>query len=172
MSLGVAVEETTDIFGVTHTAAPSVYFHLPVFTGKRQRCQQFSVEQLQSHHNYCQGEGWGRRARSWGAGGESGPNTKRWGPNQLLPLKFFSCVPEAVRLAWIEQFGRIEWVLPTQLGVTGWGGNEGTWTRVPGPLGKQCPEGGIWKGRGKGGWLEPKGSPVRYKGQGERWLPW
>lgn len=66
MSLAVAVEETTDIFAVTRTAAPSVYFHLPVFTGKRQRCQRFSVEQLQSHHNYCQGGGDGKRARSWG----------------------------------------------------------------------------------------------------------
>lgn len=69
MSLAVAVEETTDIFAVTRTAAPSVYFHLPVFTGKRQRCQRFSVEQLQSHHNYCQGGGIGKGP---GAGGGSG----------------------------------------------------------------------------------------------------
>lgn len=124
MSLGVAVEETADIFGVTRTADSSVYFHLSVFTGKRQRCQRFSVEQLQSHRNYCQGAGGeeGRGAGGWPRLGESGPRRKRWGPKQLPLLKSFSPVPEAARLAQIEQFGRIEWDPPTQLGVGGGAG--------------------------------------------------
>lgn len=85
MGLAVAVEETTDIFAVTRTAAPSVYFHLPVFTGKRQRCQRFSAEQLQSHHNYCQG-GDGEKGKEPGGGGESGPRRKRWGPKCCCSL--------------------------------------------------------------------------------------
>lgn len=54
--------------------------------------------------------------------GESGPRRKRWGPKQLPPLKSFSPVPEAARLAQIEQFGRIEWDPPTRLGVGGGAG--------------------------------------------------
>lgn len=54
--------------------------------------------------------------------GESGPRRKRWGPEQLLPLKFFSSAPKAARLAQIEQFGRIERDPPTQLGCGGGSG--------------------------------------------------
>lgn len=67
------VEETTDILGVTRTAVPSVYFHLPVFAGKRQRCQQFSAERLQSHHNYCGAGGGG--AGDWTKEEEVGTKT-------------------------------------------------------------------------------------------------
>lgn len=147
--------ETTDIFRVTRTAAPSVYFHLPVFTGKRQRCQQFSVEQLQSHHNYCQG-GWvGKKGTELGDQGweESGPRRKTWCPKQLLLFQFFSSVPEAARLARLGNLAELGGICQLS-----WGWGQGTWTQDAGPLGKQYPEGGVWKGWGKGGWLAPKGS--------------
>lgn len=94
-----------------------------MFTGKRQRCQQFSLEKLQSHHNYCQegcggewGEGQGARGgQGWRGRGEW-TKQKEVGTKQLLWFKFFSSVPEAARLAWNEQFCRIEWDLPAQLG--------------------------------------------------------
>lgn len=124
------MEETTDIFRVTRTADSSVYFHLTVFTGKRQRCQRFSAQQLQSHRNYCQGAGGGggggKKGEELGrpGGEESGPRRKRWGPEQLSLLKCVS-VPEAARLAQIEQFGRIEGIRHPQLGAVGGGGDAG-----------------------------------------------
>lgn len=157
----------TDIFGVTRTAVPSVYFHLPVFAGKRQRCQQFSAERLQSHHNYCGGAGGG--GQELGAGvQETGPKRKRWGPKQLLPLPF-SLVPEAARFAQTEQFGRIERD-PNSAGGRGWGRghlDQRLWS-----LGKAVSRGRDLETPGKGGWLEPKDSPGRYQGQGERQLLW
>lgn len=119
------MEETTDIFGVTHTAAPSVYFHLPVFTGKRQRCQQFSVEQLQSHHNYCQEgcsreweDGQGSRGGQGWLGGEW-TKQKEVGTKQLLWLKFFSSVPEAARLAGMSNFAELSGIRQLSWGL-GW----------------------------------------------------
>lgn len=61
-------EETRDTFKVTLAASPSVYFHLPVFTGKRQRCQHRSLAKLQSPRNYC----WGRGGLERGGGMEGG----------------------------------------------------------------------------------------------------
>lgn len=37
--------------------------------------------------------------------GDSGPEGRRWGPEQLLLLKLSSSVPEAARLARTEQSG-------------------------------------------------------------------
>lgn len=104
--------------------------------------------------------------------GDSGPEGRRWGPEQLLLLKFSSSAPEAARLARTEQSGRNRVGSADSAGGVRGRGGEGTWTRGSGPLGKQYPEGEIWKGRGRGGWLEPKDTPVRYQGQGERLLPW
>ena len=76
---------------VTRTAAPRVYFHRPVFTGERRRCQRFSVERLQSHHNYCWGGGEGFEELGRGPGmGESGRKRKRGDQNSCCHLN--SCL--------------------------------------------------------------------------------
>lgn len=113
--------------------------------------------------------GGGKKGEELGRPGweESGPRRKRWGPEQLSLLKCVS-VPEAARLAQIEQFGRIEGIRHPQLGAVGGGGGAG---RAPGPGPLVLWEGsiqreGFGKASGERSWLEPKGSPVRYQGQG------
>lgn len=72
------------------------------------------------------GGGGGKKGEELGRPGweESGPRRKRWGPEQLSLLKCVS-VPEAARLAQIEQFGRIEGIRHPQLGAVGGGGDAG-----------------------------------------------
>lgn len=94
------------------------------------------------------------------------------GSKWLLPLNSLSSVPQAARLPQTEQFLRIAWDLPAQLEGLGVRAPRPEALVLPGPLGKLHPDVEIWKGRGKEGWLEPKGSPLRYQGQGWRRLPW
>lgn len=70
-------EETTDVFRVTRTAAPSVYFHLPVFTAKDRGVSR-ALQSSFNHTVITASQGGRTRSRAGGRVGDSGP---KWGPH-------------------------------------------------------------------------------------------
>lgn len=93
---------------------------------------------------------------------ESGPERKRWGPTQQLPLTC-SSVPRLPASPGPSNLAGLSGVR-TRLESGGGGGGEGTWTRGPCPLGKQHPEGGIWRHPGKGRLAGAQGLPCLVPG--------